>query len=98
MKTEILVKEKINDEYFRLNYKKIEDELNEKFDNITVKYEKHLFTNKLTEDEVLENKEYKTLLVIIGDGRGPNWWGSVFDEELYDCGSGEVKYKWFFNR
>ena len=98
LKTKVLVKEKIDDEYFRLNYKKIENELNEKFDNITVKYENHLFTNKLTEEAVLENKEYKTLLVIIGDGQGPNWWGSVFDEVLYDGGSSEIKYEWFFNR
>ena len=34
-----------------------------------------------------------TLYVIIGEGKGSNWWGTVYPEFLTVNGSEEVKYE-----
>ena len=98
LKEEIFKKEKLNDIYFEKNYKKIEDRLNRKFDDIVVKYEKHTFVNKTYNDSAVENNEYKTLLVYIGSGSGSNWWGSIFDDTLQYESDVEVKYEWYFKK
>ena len=98
LKDEVLKNEKLTDEYFKQNFKKIESILNQKFDNITVKYEKHTFINKTYNDNALENDEYKTLLISIGNGLGSNWWGSVFDGTLQYESESEVEYKWYFDK
>ena len=88
----------LNDESFEKNHKKIEQMLNVKFNNITVTYENHIFMNKTYNDNALENKEYKTLLVSIGEGLGSNWWGSIFDNTLQKESVDEVKYEWYFSK
>ena len=98
LKDEILLKEKLNDQYFEENYKNIENILNVEFDDIVVKYENHTFVNKTYNGSAVENKEYKTLLILIGDGCGSNWWGSVFDETLQYESDSEVKYEWYFKK
>ena len=47
LKEEILKGNRLDDKYFEENYKKINLELNEKFDNIKVNYEYHMFENKM---------------------------------------------------
>lgn len=96
LKEEVLKNEKLDDDYFKSNVLFIENKLNEKFKNIKVSYEKHYFENKIDGDNVLENKEYQTLLIYIGDGKGPNWWASVFDGTLQSQSVEEVKYEWYF--
>lgn len=96
LKDKILKNKKLNHEYFKNNYKKIEERLNEKFNNIRVTYEKHYFENKVVDNNVIENKVYDTLLIYIGDADGPNWWGSVFDGVLKKESSDEIKYEWYF--
>ena len=96
LKNEILANRKLNEDYFKRNYKVIEKELNEKFENITVSYDKHYFVNKTEDNIILENKLYNTLLIYIGDGEGPNWWGSIFDETLQFESEEAITYKWYF--
>ncbi len=98
LKEEIFPSIKLDDEFFRKNYKNIEQCLNLKFDNITITYEKHTFTNKTYNDSALENGVYKTLLILIGEGLGSNWWGSIFDNTLQKESLDEVKYEWYFNK
>ena len=98
LKDEILMKEKLNNQYFEKNYQNIDKKLNLEFDDIVVKYENHTFINKTYNGSAVENKEYKTLLIIIGNGQGSNWWGSVFDDTLQYESDSEVKYEWYFNK
>jgi hypothetical protein len=98
LKDKILIDENLTDKYFEANYKNIEDILNEEFDNICVKYENHTFINKTYNGSAVENKEYKTLLILIGDGLGSNWWGSVFDETLQYESDLEVEYQWYLKK
>ena len=98
LKEEMFKNVKLTDDYFKKNYESIEKILNHKFENITVKYEKHTFVNKTYNGSALENGEYKTLLISIGDGLGSNWWGSIFDETLQYESDEEVKYEWYFDK
>ena len=98
LKEEMFKNVKLTDDYFKKNYESIEEILNHKFEDITVKYEKHTFVNKTYNGSALENGEYKTLLISIGDGLGSNWWGSIFDETLQYESDEEVKYEWYFDK
>ena len=97
LKTEIFSNMELNDKSFEEKQDDIERILNEKFDNITVSYTKHTFKNKTYNGSALENKEYKTLLIYIGNGQGSNWWGSIFDDTLQSESIDEVKYEWYLN-
>ena len=98
LKEEVFKNVKLTDDYFKKNYESIEEILNHKFEDITVKYEKHTFVNKTYNGSALENGEYKTLLISIGDGLGSNWWGSIFDKTLQYESDEEVKYEWYFDK
>ena len=97
LKEVIFTNIELSDVFFENNYKKIEEELNQKFDNITVSYKNHTFKNKTYNDSAVANGVYKTLLISIGAGLGSNWWGSIFDGTLQKESSNEVKYEWYFN-
>lgn len=96
LKKEILPYIILNDEYLSSNYKNIESVLNENFKNIKVKYEKHTFNNKTYNDSAIKDGVYKTLVIYIGEGKGSNWWGSIFNEKLFYESEDEVVYKWYF--
>ena len=83
-------------EYFLNNITLIEEKLNEKFSDIKVSYEKHTFNNKTYNDSAIKDGVYDTLLIYIGEGKGSNWWGSIFNEELSYESEDEVEYKWYF--
>ena len=92
----ILKDKTINDQFLKENYLWIEEELNKVFKEVEVKYENHTFYNKTYNGSVLANGTYKTLLVLVGNGEGTNWWSSIYDGKI-QAGSEEVVYEWFFN-
>ena len=96
LKKEIFPNIELTNDYFMDNYKTIETILNENFTNIKVKYEKHTFNNKTYNDSAIKDGVYDTLLIYIGEGKGSNWWGSIFNEELSYESEDEVEYKWYF--
>ena len=98
LKREILDNVELSDEYFKENYKLIETILKSEFDGIEVEYEKHTFKNKTYNDNAIKDGEYKTLLVYIGEAKGSNWWGSIFDGKLNYESDSEVTYEWYFKK
>lgn len=98
LKDEIFKNTKLNNAYFKKNYKNIEQELNDNFKNIVVEYQNHTFINKTYNGSAEENGEYMTLVIYIGQGLGENWWGSIFDETLQYESSEEVRYEWYLKR
>ena len=96
LKKEILPNIELTDEYFINNYENIETILNEKFTDIKVKYEKHTFNNKTYNDSAIKDGVYQTLLIYIGEGKGSNWWGSIFNEKLSYESEDEIVYEWYF--
>ena len=98
LKTEILTNIELTNEYFEENYKTIEALLVCEFENIEVKYGKHTFKNKTYNDSAIKDGEYKTLLILIGEAKGKNWWGSIFDGKLNYESDNEVTYEWYFKK
>ena len=88
----------LTDEYLKENYKKIEALLKEKFDDIFVEYENHTFKNKTYNDSVIADGTFKTLLILVKNAEGPNWWGSIFDGAIVKEGTDEVVYEWYFKK
>lgn len=95
----ILNENKLNDYYFENNYKNIENKLNKQFGQIiTVTYEYHTFKNKTYNGNALENDKYKTLIICIGEAKGTNWWGSIFDGALQYESTDEIVYEWYYKK
>lgn len=76
--------------YIKDNIKYLKDELNE-ISKCSVSFEKHIFMNKAYNDISLQNEEYMTLLVVIGEGLGDNWWTTLYP--LNDLNPTTIKYK-----
>ena len=97
-KTEILDNIELTDNYLEKNYMNIESILREEFPNVEVKYEKHTFKNKTYNDSAIKDGRYKTLLILIGEAKGSNWWASIFDGKLNYESDQEVTYEWYFKK
>ncbi|WP_165967192.1 stage II sporulation protein R [Jeotgalibacillus sp. S-D1] len=46
----------------------------------TVRFEKHLFPQKKTDEQVYEEGLFDTVIVTLGEGQGKNWWCSIFPD------------------
>jgi hypothetical protein len=93
----ILKGKNIDDEFLAKNCLWIDQELKKEFKDVEVRYEKHTFYNKTYNGSVLANGTYKTLLVLVGNAEGSNWWSSIFNGKIHP-GSEEIEYKWFIDR
>lgn len=74
-------------------YKELEKSLKKRFDDITVSFNKHTLYNKTYNDNAIKNTEAYTLYVVIGSGKGDNWWGSIYPKFLSVSGDTEVQYE-----
>lgn len=82
--------------YINENIDYLNGELN-KISKCSVSFEKHIFMNKAYNDISLQNEEYMTLLVVIGEGLGDNWWTTLYP--LNDLNPTTIKYKsWIIER
>lgn len=68
----------------------LEKELNRE---VEVEFGNHTLYNKTYNNSAVKNTDEMTLYVIIGEGKGSNWWGTVYPEFLKVSGSEEVKYE-----
>jgi len=59
----------------------------------TISFDKHTLYNKTYNNSAIKNESTLVLLVVIGDGGGSNWWGTVYPEFLDISSSEEVKYE-----
>lgn len=62
----------------------------------TVSFGKHTLYNKTYNDSAVENTEAMVLYVVLGEGKGSNWWGTVYPDFLQISSSEEVKYESLF--
>ena len=60
---------------------------------VQVEFSNHTLYNKTYNNSAVENTEEMTLYIIIGEGKGSNWWGTVYPEFLSVSSSEEVKYE-----
>lgn len=68
----------------------LEKELKE---NVEVQLGNHTLYNKTYNNSAVKNTSEMTLYVVIGEGKGSNWWGTVYPEFLEVNSSEEVKYE-----
>lgn len=66
-------------------------DLNNQFNNVSVTFDYHTLYNKAYNNSAIENKKTKVLYIIIGNGNGDNWWGSIYPEFIN--GSSEICYE-----
>ncbi len=53
----------------------------------------HTLYNKTYNNSAIENTNEMTLYIILGAGKGSNWWGTVYPEFLEVSSSEEVRYE-----
>lgn len=76
--------------YINNNMDLISIQLNEICEcNVSLKM--HKFINKSYNDKVIDNKNVMTLLVIIKDGNGDNWWSTLYPNYLPERST--IKYE-----
>ena len=68
----------------------LEKELKE---DVEVQLGNHTLYNKTYNNSAVKNTSEMTLYVVIGEGKGSNWWGTVYPEFLSVNSSEEVKYE-----
>ncbi|MBD5391067.1 hypothetical protein HDR67_03590 [bacterium] len=68
----------------------LEKEINQK---VEVQLGNHTLYNKTYNNSAVKNTNEMTLYVILGEGKGDNWWGTVYPEFLEVNSSEEVKYE-----
>lgn len=98
LKEEVLKNKNLTDDFFQNNYLNIEKILNEKFQDIDVSYEYHRFENKTYNDNVIKGGNYKTLLITIDEGKGSNWWGSIYEGVITMESQEKIEYKWYLKK
>ncbi|MDE7264624.1 MAG: stage II sporulation protein R [Anaeroplasmataceae bacterium] len=62
-------------------------------ENVEIQLGNHTLYNKTYNNSAVKNTSEMTLYIIIGEGKGSNWWGTVYPEFLEVNGSEEVKYE-----
>lgn len=68
----------------------LEKELKQK---VEVQLGNHTLYNKTYNNSAVKNTNEMTLYIILGEGKGDNWWGTVYPEFLEVNSSEEVKYE-----
>lgn len=63
--------------------------------HVRVSFEEHILYNKTYNDIALKDEKCYCLYVVIEEGTGDNWWGSVFPKFLSVSSTEEVEYKSF---
>ena len=65
-------------------------------DEVLISFGNHTLYNKTYNNTVVKNSTELTLLIVIGEGKGDNWWGTVYPDFLVINGSEVVKYESLF--
>ncbi len=66
-----------------------------RFDDVSVSFESHTFTNKTYNSNAAPNGVYDTLVIRIGNASGDNWWASIYDGMLASESVDKVEYRWW---
>ncbi len=64
--------------------------------DVKVSFDYHTLYNKTYNDNAIKDEGAYTLYIVIGEGKGSNWWGTIYPEFLGISSEEEIKYKSFF--
>ncbi len=76
----------------------LKQELEEKSIRTNISLCEHNFYNKTYNNNSVKNAKVLTLLVVIEEGNGDNWWGSIYPNLLEVNSSEVVRYKSFLKK
>lgn len=68
----------------------LEKELNQA---VEIELGNHTLYNKTYNNSAVKNTNEMTLYIILGEGKGSNWWGTIYPEFLEVNSSEETKYE-----
>ena len=94
-----MIYDKTYEKYFdNINntYNDLENKLDSLFGEVSVSFNKHTLYNKTYNNNAIKNEEAYTLYIVIGNGEGSNWWGSVYPKFLSVNSSEVLEYKSLF--
>lgn len=80
------------------SYQEFNAQMIEKYGEVKIMFKEHTLYNKTYNDSALKNENSMTLLVIIGEGLGDNWWGTVYPTFLAQESTEEIEYKSFIEK
>lgn len=63
---------------------------------VLITFDNHTLYNKTYNNNVIKNSNELTLYIEIGEGKGSNWWGTVYPDFLLVNGSEVMKYESIF--
>lgn len=59
----------------------------------TITFDEHTLYNKTYNGSAVKNEKTLVLYVVLGEGDGSNWWGTVYPEFLGISSDDEIKYE-----
>lgn len=68
----------------------LEKELQEE---VEIQLGNHTLYNKTYNNSAVENTSEMTMYIVLGEGKGSNWWGTIYPEFLEVNSSEEVRYE-----
>ncbi len=68
----------------------LEKELHE---DVEIQLGNHTLYNKTYNNSAVENTSEMTMYIVLGEGKGSNWWGTIYPEFLEVNSSEEVRYE-----
>lgn len=68
----------------------LEKELHE---DVKIQLGNHTLYNKTYNNSAVENTSEMTMYIVLGEGKGSNWWGTIYPEFLEVNSSEEVRYE-----
>lgn len=68
----------------------LEKEINQE---VEIELGNHTLYNKTYNNSAVKNTNEMTLYIILGEGKGSNWWGTIYPEFLEVNSSEETKYE-----
>ncbi len=75
---------------------RLEEVLISMFGEIRASLDYHTLYNKTYNDNAIRNEECLCLYIIIGNGDGDNWWGTIYPDLLGIESDEEIKYESLF--
>lgn len=61
--------------------------------NVKIELGNHTLYNKTYNNNAIKNTSEMTLYIILGEGKGSNWWGTIYPEFLEVSSSEEIRYE-----
>ena len=74
----------------------LENIIDNNYIDCNIVFDYYTLYNKENNGDAVKNEKILTLVIILGDGKGNNWWGTIYPEYLGVGSSDVIKYESLF--